>query len=412
MHEIMMGTEQQIQTKTANVREIWPLQSYCSRNERKLLTALRHMSERHKNMMYATAQLEQIGLSHDEISHFEKLVSIFDQPQTDIRLLGPKSAFIANDEIELLLGFWHLPRLKPKSDSEEDKLGPDSSDSFVAVLLRCAEILRNIDFTFRSRPWPANGLRIMSHCCDVQDPGERIILSNPVTVVGNTILAPNMCRVTLQGHSLSGFDETRPGQWVKLFVPSANGRSLIGRAYTVRQYRPELQEFDIDFVLHDRGFHSHWAAAAQKGDVVSVSQLRGGYAFPTDLDWILILGDESALPAISSMIEHSSKTLSIHVFLELNSQECLSIVPTSPKLKVTWVQKVKGRSSSRRNLLAMARKAEIPAGEGHIWVAGEAGAATAVKQHFSDERAFPLTRIASAGYWRRGVRDHKDETLI
>ena len=147
-------------------------------------------------------------------------------------------------------------------------------------------------------------------------------------------LSPSFLRITFTGEDLDLFADRGNDQRIKIVLPvpgqglpdfpvgsdwysiwrrlSVEHRSPI-RTYTVRRARPEVREIDVDVVLHgDGGPASRWAAAARPGDEVLVvgPNVRcegavGGAEWrpPAAASCLLLGGDETAVPAISAILE-------------------------------------------------------------------------------------------------------------
>ncbi len=63
---------------------------------------------------------------------------------------------------------------------------------------------------------------------------------------------------------------------------------------------PTLGSFVVDFVIHDDGPATNWAATAKVGSVLGVAGPRGSSVISTDgIGLHLLIGDETALPAIA-----------------------------------------------------------------------------------------------------------------
>lgn len=74
------------------------------------------------------------------------------------------------------------------------------------------------------------------------------------------------------------------------------------RTYTIRRIHAQQGWFEVDFVLHeDAGPGSRWAAQATKGQQIGLSGPGGRTASPAG--WMLLAGDETALPAIARIGE-------------------------------------------------------------------------------------------------------------
>ncbi|GAB2472776.1 siderophore-interacting protein [Jatrophihabitans fulvus] len=113
-------------------------------------------------------------------------------------------------------------------------------------------------------------------------------------------LTPRMRRVTVRADSMREV-EVRPAQDVELHLRETSGRR-VKRRYTIRHARPAGGELDLDVVLHGDAPGSAWGANAAAGDEVSFQGPRGKLELRPARHHLLI-GDESALPAIASVCE-------------------------------------------------------------------------------------------------------------
>jgi NADPH-dependent ferric siderophore reductase len=111
-----------------------------------------------------------------------------------------------------------------------------------------------------------------------------------------------MLRLTLAGAELTGFTSLSPDDHVKVVVPAEAG-STERRDYTPRRFDAQTHELAIDFALHDGGPVTTWARHARPGDPAEIGGPRGSMRVPHDFDWWLLIGDETALPAIGRRIE-------------------------------------------------------------------------------------------------------------
>src|ERR1700722_2772978 len=136
-------------------------------------------------------------------------------------------------------------------------------------------------------------------------------------------------RVVLGGSALEAFVWPGPGSHLKFFPPVDEELSLAegagepaprpaSRTYTPRSFDPARGELSIDFLLHGDGLCSKWAATAQPGDHVKVSLPRAVFRPVPGALWQLLAGNDSAVPAISTIIE-SGVTVPSHVLIETNS---------------------------------------------------------------------------------------------
>lgn len=135
-------------------------------------------------------------------------------------------------------------------------------------------------------------------------------------------LSPSMVRIVFGGSGLDDFEPSdSTDQYVNArFVPDGapytvpfSDQDLNGvdtalrpkpRRFTMRRWDPQERLLTIDFVAHgDVGFAGRWAQQAQIGDRLQMTGPGGSYRPDPTADWYLLVGDESALPAIAATIE-------------------------------------------------------------------------------------------------------------
>ena len=123
-----------------------------------------------------------------------------------------------------------------------------------------------------------------------------------LTITRAEMIAAHMVRVTLTG-DLEGFVSLGFDDHVKLFfadgtVDAAGAPNTLSRDFTPRRHDAAANTLEIDFAVHDAGPATRWAAQAKPGDTLNLGGPRGSFIIPTDYDWHLLVGDETALPAI------------------------------------------------------------------------------------------------------------------
>jgi NADPH-dependent ferric siderophore reductase len=232
-------------------------------------------------------------------------------------------------------------------------------------------------------------------------------------------LTPHMIRVVAGGADLAGFPDTPyTDRYVKVVFPRRGVaypepfdmdaiRAQLPReqwpylrTYTVRALDREAGELTIDFVHHgDAGIAGPWAAAARPGDVVRLLGPGGAYAPDPEADWHLMVGDESALPAIAAACERVPAGVPAVAVLEVAGAADEQALACPGDLRVTWLHR---DPAAPDQLVAAVRSLAFPAGRVHAFVHGEAGAVRDVRRHLVGEREVPREHLSVSGYWRRG----------
>lgn len=238
-------------------------------------------------------------------------------------------------------------------------------------------------------------------------------------VISVSRLSPCMIRIGLGGPAMARFHSSGwPDEWVRLIFPAENGfvtlpcltdgrwqmpsdkpRSAM-RPYTVRRWNEAEGTILVDFVVHEGGIASDWAAVATCGDLIGVTSPYGKYEPPLDAQWILLIADATGLPATLRILEEMPTTLAVHAHLEIPT--AADIPHDLPhRFNPTWHFGF-GDAQQATRLQDIAATVNLPEGDGYIWVAGEAKEVTAIRRYFLDEVAMPKDRITAIGYWTRG----------
>lgn len=247
-----------------------------------------------------------------------------------------------------------------------------------------------------------------------------------VSVARTERVTPHMMRVTLTGEELRRFEYRGFDQWFRLAVPAADGvrfdnlperfgmtgylkfltlpkgsRPVI-RNYTVRQFRAESLELDVDFVVHGtEGVAGPWAASVEPGAEVAFIDQGCGWK-PVEADWHLLVADESGLPAVAGVLRdlpRDARGIAVIELFDLADRQPLD----EPKgFTVHWVERPAGSAPGSAALPALAAL-EFPAGAPYAFAVGESAVATGARRHLVAERGTPKSDITFCGYWKRGA---------
>ncbi|WP_460065978.1 siderophore-interacting protein [Streptomyces sp. YKOK-I1] len=243
-------------------------------------------------------------------------------------------------------------------------------------------------------------------------------------------LGSSLVRVSLAGEDLRHFLSDGRDQSLSLFLPHPGQdapavpfelgdgwwqgwRELpddvraVMRSYTLRALRRDPDEIDIDFVLHTpAGPASAWAARAEPGDRVvllgpALSDNRAiRFRPPHDTDLVVLWGDETALPAISAILESLPSGQRVRAWIEVRDTGTVRDLTTLADAEITWV----GAGHS----LDVVRAAQLPpAARPYVWIAGESGTVKALRRHFVQECGIDRRRVTFVGYWREGLTEEQ-----
>jgi NADPH-dependent ferric siderophore reductase len=177
------------------------------------------------------------------------------------------------------------------------------------------------------------------------------------------------------------------------------------RRYTVRAWDAETKQLSLDFVVHgDEGVAGPWAASAEPGDVLVFEGPAGGYRPDPTADWHLMLGDESALPAIAASLEAIPPGSSAVVRLVCDGAEHEIELTCPGSLDLRWLHR-HGNESDADLLPDATRELDFPHGRVHAFVHGEADEIRAIRRHLLVDRGLRREDMSCSPYWRRHMTD-------
>ncbi|MFI2236314.1 siderophore-interacting protein [Streptomyces chrestomyceticus] len=231
-------------------------------------------------------------------------------------------------------------------------------------------------------------------------------------------------------------------RWYQAFRTIPEDERPWMRSYTVRAHHPGTGTIDIDFVLHgtdtvsgpdsgsDSGSDSdpasgpvsgsengsasgsangpatRWARLAAPGDTLGMFGPSAYFARPVPLgtaDWMLLAGDETALPAIGTLAEWLPEGARAVAYIEVADAADEQTFDTRGDLTVHWLHRGTGPAAPGEALVEAVRGARFPAGSVFAWLAGEAGAVRALRRHLVEDRGLDKRDIDFTGYWRRAL---------
>jgi NADPH-dependent ferric siderophore reductase len=277
-------------------------------------------------------------------------------------------------------------------------------------------------------------------------------------VVNTKRVTPNMMRVTFGGAELAQLTPAGYDQWFRLFLPRA-GQDMLRlptrasglwyaeylttpkarrpwvRNYTVRAARPDLNEIDVDFVLHgdedagDPAEHGPWhaaqhgsgpgagfAQAAEPGLRVGILDQGISYDPRHAHDWTLLVADESGLPAVAGICESLPADARGIAVIEVPTAGDKQEVRAPSGVELRWVVRSEGDPRGAAGAgagadavpgqaaLADLRSLDLAGlgAEVYAFAAGESSLATGARRYLVNECGMPRAHVDFVGYWRHG----------
>ncbi|MEO9635575.1 MAG: siderophore-interacting protein [Parasphingorhabdus sp.] len=225
-----------------------------------------------------------------------------------------------------------------------------------------------------------------------------------LTVTDSFRVTPNLHRVTVGGPALANFPSDQKGGYVKLSLPGPEGGKACVRTYTIRHQTED--GLAIDFALHgsdeDSGPATSWALNAQVGDSIKLGGPGAAKPLPEGSGPFLLVGDMTALPAISVNLEALPKNATGDAIILIRDDADKQDIEKPDGVTIQWI--VDADLGSSPALLAdAARKISAPEELAYAWVACEFESMKLLREYLRVEQQFGPERLYISSYWKRGL---------
>ncbi|UFU07356.1 siderophore-interacting protein [Ruania halotolerans] len=246
-----------------------------------------------------------------------------------------------------------------------------------------------------------------------------------VEVLRRERITPHMTRVTFGGPALAQFTYRGFDQWFRLaiavhdddrfdnlprtfgiggylkYLTLPKGTRPVIRSYTVREFRAETLEMDVDFLVHgDNGIAGPWAAQVEPGTTAAFIDQGCGWK-PVPAEWTLLVADESGLPAIAAILRDMPRDARGHALIELYDCADQQVLEAPDGMQVHWLERAPGTDPGTTLLPVLAGLDFLP-GDVYAFAVGESAVATGARRHLVRERGIPKQNVTFAGYWKVG----------
>ena len=263
------------------------------------------------------------------------------------------------------------------------------------LVLRELEVATVHDVTPRLRRITLTGPQLFAFGADVHG----------TDTAGNT---PGGERAELPAFSSPGFDDhvkcifTSDGGGSDLPVQLPHGiewppSSLrAARDYTPTRFDPDTAELDLEFVLHGHGPAATWAREARPGHTLHLVGPKMTTALPAGLDWILLAGDETALPAITRFARERPSPARAIVVVIVDNDSAKAPIDLSADDEIHWIV---GDPTDGAALTAAVESVLPDSGTGYAWAAGESRALLPLRRLLKHSPCLGKANINVTGYW-------------
>ncbi|GGF62326.1 siderophore-interacting protein [Alteromonas lipolytica] len=223
-------------------------------------------------------------------------------------------------------------------------------------------------------------------------------------------VSPNLQRLVLTGDDLMAFPAAPPGSYIKLLfnqygepqtsLPQEDQKILM-RTYTVRHLDPQARTLTVDFMLHGDGVEagpaSHWAQTAKVGDVIVVAGPGSSKGLAEQRDWVILLGDMTALPAISAQLEAMPKDTRGYVIINIVDAADQQSLTAPEGVEISWLTQ-----PTSSGLAKSLHDVQWLEGTPAVWAACEFSSMRAIRSTLDVEFNVPRSQVYVTSYWREG----------
>ncbi len=244
------------------------------------------------------------------------------------------------------------------------------------------------------------------------------------TVKRKEFITPHLIRVVfkISDEQIGLLPMMQEGANNKIFIPPKNvgliyfpekslhGAELtaVSRTYTNRKIDFQKKELTIDFVVHgENGPASAWAIHAQPGDPLGIGMKQSNKPLIPKADRYLFVGDATALPAISAILEHLPARVQVNAVLEVYSKKDEMLLCTAADLEIEWLHNPNPEKGSK--LAEKVRMFDFANfnQKSYIYIAAEYTTVKELRHYFRQDLQWNQHLIYTCSYWKSGISEEE-----
>jgi len=237
------------------------------------------------------------------------------------------------------------------------------------------------------------------------------------TVKEKIFIAPNYIRIIfhMNDAQTEQFRNVTIGRHNKIFIPTdgISREDLIAediwntdaftavRTYTTRGIDYENRTICVDFIAHGyNGPASKWALQAEEGSLLGIAMKTGKKPLIPDAKEYLFIGDSTAIPVISVILEQLNEKIKVKAILEVHEAGHEMKFETSAQLEVEWLFNSHPEKGSRLSEYAI--KQLTRANKRYVFIAAEYTTVKNMKNYLQKELGWSSREFSAVSYWKLG----------
>lgn len=256
------------------------------------------------------------------------------------------------------------------------------------------------------------------------------IIKSVFTVTRKIYITPNYIRIFLTGEDVQYIAETTVGANNKILIPPPGITEIhfpkwnseaqawvepsellkpIVRTYTHRGIDLTSNEIWIDFIAHGaEGPASSWAIEAKKGDKLGVMMKRVKKDLVPTANSYLLIGDATALPVLSVILEQLPSQAKGVAIIEVKSREDEQNLITKANIQFIWVHNQEPQNGSQ--LAQYVMRLQLPIKSRFAYVAAEFATVKKLRNYFRKEKNWSTEELYAYSYWKAGEAEDRSVT--
>ncbi|AWG22870.1 hypothetical protein FFWV33_15715 [Flavobacterium faecale] len=238
------------------------------------------------------------------------------------------------------------------------------------------------------------------------------------TVKKQELITPHYLRITfhIPESLVEQLKSVKEGSNNKLFIPSQGTHNIHlpneeksssveesieqVRTYTNRKIDLFNRELKIDFVLHeDYGPASSWASKAKPGDKLKVAMKQGIKPLVPKYDRYILIGDYTALPVISCILEQLPDGVKAEVLLEVYGAKDEIPLLSKTETQIRWLHNPHPEKGSYLASISKTLLRDKKENETYIYIAAEYETVNKLRDYLKNRLMWDSVNYAAVSYW-------------